>query len=39
MFEFKGIDATTYGTATKEPIRKKPEQEVRITKVEGADTS
>ena len=39
MFEFKGIDATTYGTVTKEPIRKKPEQEVRITKVEGADTS
>ena len=39
MFKFKGIDATTYGTVTKEPIRKKPEQDTRITKVEGADTS
>jgi phage-related protein len=39
MFKFKGIDATTYGTVTREPIRKKPEQETRITKVEGADTS
>jgi phage-related protein len=39
MFEFNGIDATTYGTVTKEPIRKRPEQDTRITKVEGADTS
>jgi phage-related protein len=39
MFEFKGIDATTYGTVTKEPIRRKPEQETRITRVEGADIS
>ena len=39
MFKFKGIDATNYGTVTKEPIRKKPEQDTRITKVEGADTS
>lgn len=39
MFEFKGIDATTYGTVTREPIRKKPEQDIRITKLEGSDES
>ena len=39
MFEFKGIHASIYGTVTKEPIRRKPEQETRITKVEGADIS
>ena len=39
MFKFKGIDATTYGTVTKEPIRKRAEIDVQITKVEGADKS